>query len=249
MEVRMYSLSYEQVRFFRHSGYIKLFHKLPEHVISTLKEVVKRHFDEKIHPYRLDKQGRIARLFNVIDRDPIFLQTLTSPIILDPLVSLLGENIELVRNRHNSASLNLRGTFSRRFHRDVIHWSRPIITVIVYLEDATVENGCTELIPGSQFLPFVGTTGDGTGGTWMDEHPIYDGLLEQALPVPVDAGGILMFDSLVFHSTGENRTDGSRMCIIMGFHAVDELSENKDASKRILVKGCRIYTGNDISWH
>src|SRR5690348_18078340 len=34
-------------------------------------------------------------------------------------------------------------------HRDQRGWSRPVVTVLVYLDNATLENGCLEIVPGS----------------------------------------------------------------------------------------------------
>ena len=46
------------------------------------------------------------------------------------------------------------------------------------------------------------------------------------------------------HSAGKNNTDGSRMSMTVGYHSVDELS-GVDGPKRVLVRGERIYMGND----
>jgi hypothetical protein len=46
------------------------------------------------------------------------------------------------------------------------------------------------------------------------------------------------------HSAGKNHTDGTRLSRTVGYHSVDELS-GVDSSKRALVRGERIYMGND----
>jgi ectoine hydroxylase-related dioxygenase (phytanoyl-CoA dioxygenase family) len=78
----------------------------------------------------------------------------------------------------------------------------------------------------------------------MDEHSIYADLLNQSIPVPMPKGGVLIFDSLIFHARGKNTTEGTRMTATMGYHSVDELS-GKDDSKLMLVHGERLYKGND----
>ena len=73
--------------------------------------------------------------------------------ILNPLESLLGSNIEFVLNRHNHIYLRDAGsTHSLELHRDVRHWSRTIATVLIYLEETNLENGCTRVVPGSHHL-------------------------------------------------------------------------------------------------
>jgi ectoine hydroxylase-related dioxygenase (phytanoyl-CoA dioxygenase family) len=231
-------LTPEQVQFFRHQGYVKLPERLPEAMVEELKALITRHIAEKVAPTVADKQGRIVRLSNLWDRDPLFRAALTAPQVLDPLESLLGPNIELVKNRHNHATLRLAGDGSAYFHRDVLQWSRPLLTVLFYLQETHLENGCTWIVPGSHFLP-----GYANLSVWEEEALQRTGLMEQALPVPMPAGGLLAMDSLVVHSAGENRTEGTRMSLTVGYLSADELASVEDP-KRVLLRGQRSYKGN-----
>ena len=60
------------------------------------------------------------------------------------------------------------------------------------------------------------------------------------------AGELLAIDSMIIHSAGKNRTDGTRMSMTLGYHTRDELS--LDNPKRVLVRGERIYKGNDTKF-
>jgi hypothetical protein len=75
---------------------------------------------------------------------------------------------------------------------------------------------------------------------WISEA----GILDQTLPVPMPAGGMLMIDSLIFHGAGKNRTDDTRMSMTVGYHSVDELSKVENP-QRILVRGEQIYLGSE----
>lgn len=237
-------LSQEQARFFRDMGYLKLGAKVSPDDIADIHAVISKHVDGRIQPFRTDAAGRIIRLDQVFTRDSVFARVFSSPLILDPLESLLGPNIEITLNRHNHVTFNDKDSAKFRLHRDVLQWSRSLVTAVLYLEDATVDTGCTHLIPGSQYFPFAGIPNN--GGTWMDEHYMYRDFLGQALPVPMEAGGILIFDSLVFHTVGENHSDHTRFSVCMGFHSVDELAGVREDPRRFLVRGASIYKGNDI---
>lgn len=232
----------EQVHFFRHSGYLQLPSVVGINRVTLLKGAILDDARKGVHPILRDESGCVSRLDNVIHRDRAFLQTFTSPEILDPLESLLGPNIELTLNRHNHATLNFPGMPSR-LHRDVLQWSRTVITAILYLEDSSEVNGCTRIIPGSQYLSFVGKPNN--GGTWMDEHDIFRSLLAQDVCVPMKAGGVLLFDSCAFHSCGANNSVGTRMSITMAYRSVDELDGRADNPQCLLVRGERVYKGND----
>lgn len=232
-------LSPEQVFFFRHNGFIQLPGRLPAETVGQLKEAVWRHIREEIAPVARDRSGRVIRISDLWNRGPLFRETLAGPAVLDPLESLLGPNIELILNRHNHAYLRVAGDGAAYLHRDVLQWTRSIVSVIFYLEETTIENGCTRVTPGTHLLP-----GLSSFSIEQDETLRNSGLLEQAVPVPMPAGGMLAIDSLVFHGPGPNRTEGTRMSLTAGYHSVDELSDAPNP-KRVLVRGERPYHGND----
>ena len=187
--------------------------------------------------------GRVVKLYDLYGRGSPYTELVRDPRILDPMESLLGPNIVLTRYRHNLGTVNAPGDNPTRLHRDVLQWSRTIVTALLYLDESTVDNGSTLLIPGSHFLPYVGTPNN--GGTWMDEHHVFAQWMEKAIPVPMPVGSMLFFDSTVFHTVGKNNTDGLRASVIFGYHSVDELEEELPPSK-ILVRGENLYRGNDL---
>lgn len=235
-------LSEQEVRFFRHVGFLRLKSIIPAYQVDQMRGIIEAHKSAAIEPLRRDTNEKVIRLDNLLGRDPLFMSVFTSEIILSPLQSLLGPNIELVLNRHNHASFNFAGDNDLRLHRDVLQWSRSVVTVFIYLDAATVENGCTQVVPASHFLPFIGTPNN--GGTWMDEHSVFADLTAQCVPVPMQVGGVLLLDSLVFHAAGNNRTLESRRSVCCAYHSVDELS-GVDDPKKILVCGEKLYRGND----
>ena len=235
------ALTTEQVRLFRHNGFLKLDQGLPEETVQDLKAAIRRDMAAAVEPVVREQSGAVVRLSQIMDRAPIFRQTATAPLVLDRLEALLGPNIEIVRNRHNHATLNLASKNSDHFHRDVHQWTQPLVTVIYYLEDTNLENGCTMMIPGTHLLPGVSRLHKVDSEEWIEAA----GVIGQAVPVPMPAGGMLVIDSLIFHRIGANHTDQTRMSMTVGYRSVDELAAVEDATN-LLVRGERQYTGNDV---
>jgi ectoine hydroxylase-related dioxygenase (phytanoyl-CoA dioxygenase family) len=233
------SLTPEQVHLFRHNGFLKLPGRLAPERVAQLIETIRRDLRDEVQPVVRDRQRRVVRISDIWSRDPIFRDTLTCPEVLDPLEALLGPNIELILNRHNHATLRLAGEGTSYYHRDILQWSRTIVTVLFYLEETTVENGCTLVIPGTHWLPGIQAL-----SLEQDEGIARAGLLDQAVPVPMPTGGLLAIDSFLMHTAGINHTSGSRISMTVGYHSVDELSDVPNP-KRVLVRGERIYRGND----
>lgn len=232
-------LTHEQIRLFRHNGFIKLKDRLPEETVARLKEAVWKDIRGEVEPVVRDRERRVVRLSNILDRDPVFREAISSPLVLDPLESLLGPNIEVVKNRHNHIQLRPPQANPDHLHRDVLQWTRDIVTVIFYLEESTLEKGCTQVIPGSHFLP-SSTLNNMDEEEWVRQS----GILDQTVQVPMPAGGMLAIDSAILHGALKNHSNETRMSMTAGYHSVDELSDS-ESSKCHLVRGQYIYKGND----
>lgn len=141
--------------FFIRNGYFKVPSVLPSDLTSEVEMVLEREFSNGDVPTRLNASGQVCRIDSLIDRDPIFLQTLRHPTIISALTAILGPDIEILRDRHNQATLNKAGDIPFRLHRDVRHWSRPVVSLFVYIDEATTLNGCTHVVPGSHVLPYA----------------------------------------------------------------------------------------------
>jgi ectoine hydroxylase-related dioxygenase (phytanoyl-CoA dioxygenase family) len=233
-------LTLYQENHFRQSGYLILPGKLPKVVVRKLREAIIADVESETEPVVRNDKGRVIRLSTLLDRDALFSNVAGSPAVTGPLSDLLGPNILMIKNRHNHATMNFRSGKQDDFHRDNVQWSRGLLTVIFYLEDTTVENGCTQVVPGTHLLPGVNSLHRLADTDWISQS----GVLDQALPVPVRAGQMLAIDSTIFHRAGANSTDASRMSMTIGYQSVDELDDSEDPT-RILITGERVYMGND----
>ena len=233
-------LTREEIRHFRHCGYLMRPGALPPALVAELKETILADMAAGAEPVVRDENGRVVRLSQVLDRAPVFHQAAPHPPLLNILESLLGPCIEVVKNRHNHATLNLATEQGDTYHRDAVQWSRSLISVILYLEATDLDNGCTKIVPSSHLLPYLDTLHRVEEEQWVAGS----GLLSQSVPVPMPAGSALLIDGLIFHRIGPNQTSNTRMSMTFGYHSADELCAIDD-SKRLLVRGERVYRGND----
>jgi len=237
------TLTHEQVAHFRQVGYFRIDNVIEDELVDDLLSCVAGeclHLDSNVTAISSTKQYRMYE-----QHTPSMSRLVAHPDVIAAVSSILGPNVVFVTNRHNQSAMNQANDADPRLHRDTLHWSRNVITVIAYLSDTNEQNGCTRVIPGSHHLPLVGVPQESGGGTWMEAHREFAGLLDQAVPVPVRKGGILIFDGLLFHSAGVNRTQLPRPAVVLGYRSVDELDADPDPSTQILVAGRRIYRGND----
>ncbi|MDX1781435.1 MAG: phytanoyl-CoA dioxygenase family protein [Thalassovita sp.] len=90
-----------------------------------------------------------------------------------------------------------------------------MITVWLAIEDATPQNGCLQVIPGKpQMYPHCPKTQTGIADGFIDES--------QALPLPVKAGGAVIFHPLTPHASLTNRSDRFRWSFDIRYNATGQ---------------------------
>jgi phytanoyl-CoA hydroxylase len=240
------TLSHEQARHFRTQGYYRLPSVYTKEETADMRAFVE---EEAAHDAELRESigAAAVKMYGLYDRNrELMHRVITNPVLVGALQSILGPNIVLVKNRHNHATVNNRqGRPAEGLHRDILQPTRALVTAAIYLEESTVDNGATRIIPGSHELPYVGAPQADGGGTWLADHEEYQGMEDQAIPVPMPAGGVLLFNGLTFHGVGGNVSGGSRMSMTLGLRAADELACTPDLEREVLIAGEYIYRGND----
>ncbi len=234
-------LSRDELELFRNNGYLKLPVTLPSDTVFELRDTILRDVQDAVEPVVRDDRGHVVRISQVWNRGGIFQQVLAYDRVLDCLESVLSPNIVLTLNRHNHCTLRTAGAGGEGWwHRDVSHWTRTVVSVLFYLDDAPLERGCTHVVPGSHRLRYAPRGAEGVGA-FEDE-----GIMRQSVPVPCQSGDMLLINGLILHCLGKNLTDKTRMSMTAGYHDVDELYGMSN-DKCVLVRGEPVYEGNDPS--
>lgn len=244
-------LTPEELFLFDHNGYHLVKQAVEPDQLQSLKSTINRHAAERVEPVmcedpqrpghaiRGDIPGaRVLRLSKVLARDPIFATVARSPRLIAVLQDLLGPNVDVVLNRHNHVTLRPPGAAQLEWHRDVANWSRPVVSAVFYLENSTLENGCTWILPGSQHMLAYHAQLSGHGR--MDS---LERLGHQAVPIPASAGDVLLMNGLAIHGAGANNTQSTRLSMTLGYHAADELGPSEEPDK-LLVAGERVLRHN-----
>jgi ectoine hydroxylase-related dioxygenase (phytanoyl-CoA dioxygenase family) len=92
-----------------------------------------------------------------------------------------------------------------------------MVTVWCAVSDATVDNGCLQVMPGQHrqgLLPHCPKTQTAIADSHLDES--------KAMPLPVRSGGVVIFHPLVPHASLVNRTQGFRWSFDIRFNRTGE---------------------------
>jgi len=162
------------------------------------------------------------RIDDAVSADPVFAAVATSEQMVRALRPVLGPDIELVENRHNHVRAYPVATVDR-LHRDVLQWSRSVLTVLVYLTDCTDTASATRVVPGSHLWPSTGAPNN--GDTWLDQAQHHAELVDQAVTVPARAGDVVLMHGQLYHAGAGSSVTGPRIVFTLAYRSVDELAQ------------------------
>jgi phytanoyl-CoA hydroxylase len=148
---------------------------------------------------------------------PAVFDMIRTPRLLDLVEELIGPEITSNPIQHvrlKPPATNLRGS-ERRAHIMATDWHQDravahaegdrtkMVTVWLAITDATVENGCLQVVPGKpQMYPHCPKRQTAIADGFLDES--------KARPLPVKAGGAVIFHPLTPHSSLDNVSDRFR---------------------------------------
>ena len=160
-------------------------------------------------------RGVIRKLEPVIDLSPLFAELAASAVVTAPAAAILGGPVLLFEDKLNLKPPN-GSTYP--WHQDWsccwrAHTDR-LVTCFIYLDDADAGNGCLEVVPGSHagkpILPF-------RAGSSFEVDPAHIDA-GSVVPVPLEAGDMIVFDPYLLHYSDRNRSRAARRTIIYTYN-------------------------------
>ena len=162
---------------------------------------------------------------------PAVFDLLTEPRLLDVAESLIGPEltsnpIQHVRLKPPASDLH---SDEIRAHITATDWHQDravalqeadetrMVTVWIAVTDATLENGCLQVQPQTadqDILPHCARTQTGIADGFVDQS--------KAIPLPVKAGGVVLFHPLTPHASLINQTEAFRWSFDIRYNVTGE---------------------------
>lgn len=178
-----------------------------------------------------DSASPAVRKINQCARyDDVFMAHAANPGILDVVESLIGPDIKLFGSQ---CFMKPPGGIQKPYHQDSAYFTiepRAIVTCWTALDDATIENGCLWVIPGSHRGKLLDhdqpwQVGDRTDMQVRDEQIDFD----REVPNELAAGSCSFHHSMLLHRSGANQTETSRRGLAV--HYMSSRSRWTDAER------------------
>jgi phytanoyl-CoA hydroxylase len=164
------------------------------------------HFPHKISSTMLD----IARL----------------PAVMKVLVAVIGPNVKMMQSM---LFIKSEGKPGQAWHQDEAHIptrDRSLTAVWIALDDATIENGCLWVIPGSHRSGVLHPVREQNDPRFDCAQEAYGfGYREEdAVPVELPAGAALVFDGYLLHRSLPNTSQyGTRRALVNHYMSAESL--------------------------
>lgn len=236
-------LTEEQISSFRENGYLVVEDLLGPEDLQPVIDEYSQFIDDRAN--RLKEEGKLdslhegepfhRRLMFLAEQAPEIaggldimevrgestFRFLMNPKILDVAESLCSSEIVCNPIQHIRAILPQKEEGSRPtpWHQDAgVAWPDAdpyfMLTVWVAIVDATLENGCLEIIPKSHELGLLEHAYSPRGLDVVPEaHPPIE-----PLPVPIKAGGVILFNNYNMHRARRNLSDTVRWSFDLRYH-------------------------------
>jgi len=152
--------------------------------------------------------------------DPRLDSLIDDPRLWEPAASAIGTRaVSLFSDKLN---FKRPGGAPFPWHQDTPYWAfdcdhlERLVSVLFYLDDATRENGCLWLIPGSHKDGRLPCFQDrGVLGRLYTDLDRFDGA--EPVPVAAPAGSAVFFHGDLVHGSRSNRTDRSRRALVLTY--------------------------------
>lgn len=167
----------------------------------------------KIPEQAAQPEDYVAKLFNahLVGTTRDFAQ---SDLAAGIVAELLGPDIDVFQTQF---IIKNPGAWGQPWHQDSYYFhfdQQPQVGLWLAITEATLENGCLSVLPGSHKLPIQPHDTDDRPGANQGYTVVRNVDDSKAVPVLMEPGDLLVFHSYLLHRSVDNRGSGRRAAMV-----------------------------------
>jgi phytanoyl-CoA hydroxylase len=225
-----HSLSDEQIDQYRNEGFVVVERLFTADDLARVDATIRQMTEQalaggdfskvlELEPEPVDGKRVPRRIFNPYDQHETFRALAHDPRLLDKVESLIGGDFNLQHSKLNMKPAKVGSVVE--WHQDMAyfpHTNDDLVTALIYLDDATEENGCLQVLPRhhTHFFDHSGPDGRFAG---MITESLADFGKPRSLPAP--AGSAIFMHCITPHASLPNRSNRPRRTLIYEYRAND----------------------------
>jgi phytanoyl-CoA hydroxylase len=223
-------LSDRETEQYRTDGYLAIEGILEPRELAELRKVTEEFVEKSravtenddvydLEPGHSADAPKLRRLKSPNRHHPVYDRALRNNRILDIVEQLIGEGVHSNGQKLNIKSAEVGSPVE--WHQDWAfypHTNDDLLAVGIYLDDATLDNGCLMVVPRSHTGPVLDHHQDGHFVGAVTE-PGFDP--SGAAPILVKAGGISIHHARLLHGSAPNTSGNPRRLLLFQYVAND----------------------------
>ncbi len=225
-----YFFNDEQIEEYRNEGFLVVERLFDADDLARVDATIRQMTDQalsgsdyskilELEPEPVDGKRVARRIFNPYDQHETFRDLAHDPRLLDRIESLVGGHFNLQHSKLNMKPAKVGSAVE--WHQDMAyfpHTNDDLVTTLIYLDDATEENGCLQVLPRHHTHYFDHASPDGRFAGMITEDLTEFGK-PRSLPAP--AGSVIFMHCITPHSSLPNRSSRPRRTLIYEYRAND----------------------------
>jgi ectoine hydroxylase-related dioxygenase (phytanoyl-CoA dioxygenase family) len=225
-----YSLTDEQIDEYRNEGFIVIERLFDADDLGRIDATIRQLTDEalagsdfskvlELEPEPVDGKRVPRRIYSPYDQHEVFRSLAHEPRLADKIESLIGPHFNIQHSKLNMKPAKVGSIVE--WHQDMTyfpHTNDDLLAALVYLDDATEENGCLQVLPRHHTHFFDHTGKDGKFAGMITEDLSDFG---KPKPLPAPAGSVILMHCITPHSSLPNRSSRPRRTLIYEYRAND----------------------------
>jgi phytanoyl-CoA hydroxylase len=170
----------------------------------------------------------MSKVFH-LHRDGVFAEFAHSAGVVEMVAELIQPDIDVFLSQF---IFKTSGAWGQPWHQDSFYFpfepARPVVGVWLAVTEATPQNGCLHVLPGSQTEPLHKHVLDRRPGANYGYLEIVDHDMSSSEPVLMSPGDLLLFDSHLMHRSTDNESPGIRAAMVYHYAAAGTVDHSEE---------------------
>ncbi|MBW2282268.1 MAG: phytanoyl-CoA dioxygenase family protein [Deltaproteobacteria bacterium] len=182
--------------------------------------------EARTNPNARQPEDCVSKIFNLHREEAVFRSFIQDERVLDGVAGLIGPDLDCFLSQFIFKNP---GALGQPWHQDSFYFRfdrTPQVGLWLAVTEATIENGCLHVVPGSHREPVHTHVPDRRPGANYGYVEIVDHDMSSSIPVEMQPGDLLVFHSHLMHRSTSNESSGLRAAMV--YHLAEAGTVDRD---------------------
>ena len=183
------------------------------------------------NPNAREPEDSVSKIFKLHRDEPVFRAFAESVPLLDLVAVRIGASLDCFLSQFIFKNP---GALGQPWHQDSFYFRfdrSPQVGVWLAVTEATLENGCLQVLPGSHREHLHKHVPDPRPGANLGYVEIVDHDMSASVPVVMNVGDLLVFHSHLMHRSTDNGSPSLRAAMVYHYAQAGTVDRGREAGR------------------